>query len=408
MSKIKNSMVALNITIRKYRTKYDTEDSIEETIGVVDEHFRDLPPSTNLNKDPLGLLGNTSTDSGTQRRKEWNQLVLDQTSDFIHVVSLKGVFLYASSSSYVQLEYEPHELIGKSLTSFCHPSDIIPVMREIKEAAHNSNTDRTVNLIFRIRKKHTGYMWIDCKGRLHMDQNRARKCLILCGREYPVYNLSSDQVNLYPEEYWAKLSLAGLFLCVTERCQDIVGFSAESLKHESIFQYAESESITKIAGVLRVIEETRKPTTIEHTLLSSKGSYVPVSSTFYPGDQSPSFILLQVKPIKEGNEEPLIYQIEEPNMFPELDVTRSTNWQYELHQLEQTNEELKEQIERYESSNKSKPRKRSKTKHKQGDLMCAICQTRDSPEWRKGPNGPKELCNACGLRFAKHEKHNKQ
>lgn len=33
--------------------------------------------------------------------------------------------------------------------------------------------------------------------------------------------------------------------------------------------------------------------------------------------------------------------------------------------------------------------------------MCAQCQSTDSPEWRKGPNGPKELCNACGLRYAK-------
>jgi PAS domain S-box-containing protein len=30
--------------------------------------------------------------------------------------------------------------------------------------------------------------------------------------------------------------------------------------------------------------------------------------------------------------------------------------------------------------------------------------TLDSPEWRKGPNGPKTLCNACGLRWAKKEK----
>lgn len=27
--------------------------------------------------------------------------------------------------------------------------------------------------------------------------------------------------------------------------------------------------------------------------------------------------------------------------------------------------------------------------------------TVDSPEWRKGPEGPKSLCNACGLRYAK-------
>jgi len=33
-----------------------------------------------------------------------------------------------------------------------------------------------------------------------------------------------------------------------------------------------------------------------------------------------------------------------------------------------------------------------------------VAGTLDSPEWRKGPTGPKTLCNACGLRWAKKEK----
>ncbi|KAL4881586.1 hypothetical protein BJY04DRAFT_188391 [Aspergillus karnatakaensis] len=47
----------------------------------------------------------------------------------------------------------------------------------------------------------------------------------------------------------------------------------------------------------------------------------------------------------------------------------------------------------------SEPRKRLK-----GEYQCADCGTSDSPEWRKGPDGPKTLCNACGLRWAKREK----
>ncbi|OBZ65666.1 Cutinase gene palindrome-binding protein [Grifola frondosa] len=33
--------------------------------------------------------------------------------------------------------------------------------------------------------------------------------------------------------------------------------------------------------------------------------------------------------------------------------------------------------------------------------VCVTCGRTDSPEWRKGPTGPKTLCNACGLRWAK-------
>ncbi|PYH46727.1 GATA transcription factor LreB [Aspergillus saccharolyticus JOP 1030-1] len=43
-------------------------------------------------------------------------------------------------------------------------------------------------------------------------------------------------------------------------------------------------------------------------------------------------------------------------------------------------------------------------KRLKGEYMCTDCGTSDSPEWRKGPEGPKTLCNACGLRWAKREK----
>ncbi|KAL5340821.1 hypothetical protein BJX70DRAFT_95520 [Aspergillus crustosus] len=52
-----------------------------------------------------------------------------------------------------------------------------------------------------------------------------------------------------------------------------------------------------------------------------------------------------------------------------------------------------------EQPQENEPRKRLK-----GEYQCADCGTSDSPEWRKGPDGPKTLCNACGLRWAKKEK----
>ncbi|KAI9247345.1 hypothetical protein BY458DRAFT_527240 [Sporodiniella umbellata] len=36
--------------------------------------------------------------------------------------------------------------------------------------------------------------------------------------------------------------------------------------------------------------------------------------------------------------------------------------------------------------------------------ICDHCGTVEAPEWRKGPNGPKTLCNACGLRWSKKQK----
>ncbi|OAX39362.1 hypothetical protein K503DRAFT_716568, partial [Rhizopogon vinicolor AM-OR11-026] len=46
-------------------------------------------------------------------------------------------------------------------------------------------------------------------------------------------------------------------------------------------------------------------------------------------------------------------------------------------------------------------RKRIRKVHAAEQYVCVTCGRTDSPEWRKGPQGPKTLCNACGLRWAK-------
>ncbi|EJU05120.1 hypothetical protein DACRYDRAFT_47643, partial [Dacryopinax primogenitus] len=33
--------------------------------------------------------------------------------------------------------------------------------------------------------------------------------------------------------------------------------------------------------------------------------------------------------------------------------------------------------------------------------QCASCGIGETPEWRKGPEGARTLCNACGLHYAK-------
>jgi hypothetical protein len=45
--------------------------------------------------------------------------------------------------------------------------------------------------------------------------------------------------------------------------------------------------------------------------------------------------------------------------------------------------------------------KKKKRRHAPDQFVCRTCGRTDSPEWRKGPDGPKTLCNACGLRWAK-------
>ncbi|ODN78544.1 hypothetical protein L202_04161 [Cryptococcus amylolentus CBS 6039] len=53
------------------------------------------------------------------------------------------------------------------------------------------------------------------------------------------------------------------------------------------------------------------------------------------------------------------------------------------------------------SAKKQKAAGRDGVKDGETMYVCVTCGRTDSPEWRKGPLGPKTLCNACGLRWAK-------
>ncbi|KAI8369375.1 GATA zinc finger-domain-containing protein [Radiomyces spectabilis] len=44
-------------------------------------------------------------------------------------------------------------------------------------------------------------------------------------------------------------------------------------------------------------------------------------------------------------------------------------------------------------------RKRGKRSVFQG--RCHSCNISETPEWRRGPDGARTLCNACGLHYAK-------
>ena len=92
----------------------------------------------------------------------------------------------------------------------------------------------------------------------------------------------------------------------------------------------------------------------------------------------------------------------EENVFDELKTTRSTSWQFELRQMEKRNRLLAEEMQSLLSAKKKRKRRKGAG---QSQKDCANCHTRVTPEWRRGPSGNRDLCNSCGLRWAKQVSH---
>ncbi|WVO15097.1 hypothetical protein L204_102741 [Cryptococcus depauperatus] len=186
-------------------------------------------------------IGSDSEEAG---RMEWLKMVLDNTDDFVHALSLKGFFQFCSNSVRKLLGYEPEDLLNKNISEFAHPVDIVPLIRALKDSTQTiggSQQPRPVSLTFRIRKKHAGYVWIESVGRLVVEVGKGRKAVILSGRIRGVPLLTWKTVGIHggltEKEFWGKISFQGLLLHLTSGVEQILGHTVSDALGHSLFSF---------------------------------------------------------------------------------------------------------------------------------------------------------------------------
>jgi PAS domain S-box-containing protein len=329
-------------------------------------------------------------------------LLTDPIADFVHVLSLKGQFHYVSPSVSRVLEYEPEDLLNKHISDICHPSDIVPVMRELKDSSQtpqDGQPPKPFNLLFRIRRKYSGYIWLESSGRLHVEAGKSRKAVILTGRERCLPSIKwktiDDHGGLGDCELWANLSFDGLILWASGTVDQVMGVQSEEVVGKSYYAFLPGgdngapspDGSTACLAVQKAIAQAAQglprkgAVSVRHQLRGATGRMFEVTSTFYAAgcrggatgitspaaatpdssdseasaDSSrskigtevrPSHILMQVKmsgPQWPRRQNPLVNSSKE-NVFEEMDTTRGTSWQYEIHQLRIANRKLNEEV----------------------------------------------------------------
>ncbi|KAL4959954.1 GATA transcription factor LreA [Aspergillus stella-maris] len=413
-------------------------------------------------------------------------MLVENTDDVIFVLSYEGEFLYLSPSCRKVLEYKSSDLVGKTLSTICHPSDIGPVTRDLRSCTSGD----PISVIYRIRRKNTGYTWFENHGGWHITE-RGRQFMVLVGRLIPVYSptqlVNLERSGLAENDLWAKLSLSGIILFMSSKSRAVLGRSSDDLAGKNIQDIFVNENTQQESEFQQALETSRggQQITFTHKVRHRKGHVFTAQITFYPGDLSegiskPAFLIahlrfpkplqlqsvsiaddtsqshsqsssdagvgdktttepattassasttLQPKPHPNfpapfttspatlalptgsprnsassadsadagGGGVPLPTSFM-PHLFEELNPTRGSSWHFELRELEKQNRSLAEDAQRLLARRKKRKRKQSAAVV---EKSCAMCQTRTTPEWRRGPSGNRDLCNSCGLRWAK-------
>ncbi|KAJ5967288.1 hypothetical protein N7501_003536 [Penicillium viridicatum] len=447
------------------------------------------PPDIYSSRPDLGLryghdevttILNAMSSAGNDVNRHYlDRILVENTDDLIHVLSFNGEFLYLSPSCHKILEYNPVELVGKTLSTICHPSDIGPVIRDLRA----STTTAPMSVVYRIRQKHRGYMWFESHGAWHIDPNQGRRHLVMTGRPRPVYTLDQiarlgSSAALAENDVWAKISLSGIILFVTTKVKLVLGRSPDELIGKGLQEIMKPET-GGTAAITQALEaacdgqgadmttvtgsgkETDEPPSFKHQMCHKKGHAISAHTTLYTGDTregiKPTFLVAQIRFARSsppsatavsaaedsslatltGTARNTTLTVNNPvppqqygalgqrmpdlsnlvglnglptgnrrispsadpvTFFTELNPTRGSSWQIELRELEKQNRALADELQRLLA-------RRRKRKRKQGAMavekFCAMCNTKNTPEWRRGPSGNRDLCNSCGLRWAK-------
>ncbi|KAI7867543.1 hypothetical protein BDF14DRAFT_1726232 [Spinellus fusiger] len=284
--------------------------------------------------------------STLHKHRYWTDRIIDDIAGLIHVLSPLGEVLYCSESWTDLTGYYPHELIGQPFANFIHIDDLDIFIRDFNLVFHRRAQMKTH---FRLRKKDDTYILLESVSQLksNSEEKNVQNVFSIATPYMTSLSSSIDSfIDLKMENEWLKQRLKEVAAC--EKSEFVIPCPKSisvNCKSEEKFELRQAP--------IQLLEERRLWPKASSLPLKESGS--PESIAYHPTESS--------------------YTGHLSDFFGDT-FERKKKWK----------RQASTKIRRVE------------------EYICTDCGTANSPEWRKGPQGPKTLCNACGLRWAKKNK----
>lgn len=364
------------------------------------------PLPTGFGVQSMNTSGSTLTEF--TKRRNWSQRVLEELRDFLHILTPDGCILYVSPSCKCLTGYDPSQLVGRFIGDFIHPDDSGIFVREFNESIASGNPLR---FFYRFRKEDGSWAIFESHGHPH---------------------LSSEAATFGPNN--GSTFCRGFFMMSRPYPTKNAALLDSFLEHK-----IENERLTKRIAELKREEQEEQEVQERHWLKKAEGhpsvtpSEAQRTDIRSDGDTTSNAAYNSMPPPAKpaiSNTALTRQNLDEALAASKPDSINDKMARYEgathletiemLTGLRYRDGERSQGISTGDASpllirgdvgiqiSLDKDGRGSSDKKKKlkiaDEYVCTDCGTLDSPEWRKGPNGPKTLCNACGLRWAKKEK----
>lgn len=357
------------------------------------------PLPTGFGAPSMNPSGSTLTEF--TKRRNWSQRVLEELRDLLHILTPNGRILYVSPSSKALTGWDPSQLMGRFINEFIHPDDIGIFVKEFNESIASGNTLR---FFYRFRKSDDSWGIFESHGHPH---------------------LSTDPSSFAPPN---ALNCRGFFIMARPYPTKNAALLDSFLEHK-----IENERLTKRIAELKREEQEEQDEWSKKDAQSQSGAPTESVVTTNANNPTDASYAQMPPPAKPSISNAALTQ---KNLDEVLAASRTENISDKMARYEGANHlETIEMLTglRYRDGERSqgistgdaspmlirgdagiqisldRDGRSSSDKKKKlklaDEYVCTDCGTLDSPEWRKGPNGPKTLCNACGRESSHHPIH---
>ncbi|KAL1839873.1 hypothetical protein VTJ49DRAFT_1059 [Mycothermus thermophilus] len=347
-----------------------------------------------------GLSGPAGSQSGGPalpdftKRRNWPARIVEELQDLMIVLDANGRIRYASPSAEALTGHAPAELLGLLMKDLLHPDDVGVFTAEMNESIA---LGAPLRIFYRMRRRDDSYAVFEAMGHAHIadagfapnpaNQTPFCQAVFLNARPYPTKNVAL--LDSFLEHKMENERLRRRIAELRGEEQEEVDESERAWQQQQQQQsHSAMPSNSSRAG-------TDSTTTVRPLMMASLGATYAdriellTGLRYQEGERS--------RGITTGNPgAALITGNAGITIVPDQDARAG-----EKKKKQKVSEEhvctdcgelssLTHLVKRIELIVNA-------------ELLLHL-GTLESPEWRKGPNGPKTLCNACGLRWAKREK----